>query len=163
MRVKDLTGEQFGRLTVLKRVGTAKNGNAVWECRCSCGRTVAVDGYRLRSAQVRSCGCLRREVARERAASNPAFRAHQHAHGRDLTNDEGISLNSLVRSKRNKSGVVGVSYNPTNNRWFARLRYQGKYVLLKSCETFDEAVALRKAAESRYLGKPTEELAQSVQ
>lgn len=163
MRVKDLTGEQFGRLTVLKRVGTAKNGNAAWECQCTCGQIVKVDGYRLRSGQVRSCGCLRREVARKHAASNPAFMAHQHAHGRDLTNDEGISLNSLVKSKRNKSGVVGVSYNPTNHRWFARLRYQGRYVLLKSCETFEEAVALRKAAESRYLGKPAEELAASVQ
>lgn len=153
MRVMDLTGQKFGRLLVLHRAGTAANGNASWQCRCDCGNIVVVDGYRLRHHQVKSCGCLRREVSRRYAANNPAFTAHQKAHGTDLVSDDGVPLNSLIRSKRNKSGVIGVSYNAANQRWFARLRHNGKYVLLKACDSFDEAVALRRAAERQYLGR----------
>ena len=52
MRLKDLTGETFSRLTVLERAESAPNGNARWLCQCSCGRQVVVDSYRLRKAVV---------------------------------------------------------------------------------------------------------------
>ena len=31
----NLTGQRFGRLTAVKRVGT-KNGSPLWECICDC-------------------------------------------------------------------------------------------------------------------------------
>ena len=33
---KDLTGQQFSRLTALKDVGRSKSGDVLWECECSC-------------------------------------------------------------------------------------------------------------------------------
>lgn len=61
--LKDETGNVYGRLTVLERVfPNANNGKqAVWKCRCICGREVNVLGIYLRSGNSRSCGCLKLE------------------------------------------------------------------------------------------------------
>lgn len=62
---KDLTGQRFGRLTVVADSGKRNNGYILWECRCDCGNTKIVDGWRLRSGATQSCGCLRQELAVE--------------------------------------------------------------------------------------------------
>lgn len=57
----DLTGRQFGRLTVIEQVPTDKK-QAKWICACSCGqRTVVVASYLVKGA-TKSCGCLRTET-----------------------------------------------------------------------------------------------------
>lgn len=62
-QIKDLAGQRFGRLTVLKFVGLQKR-YAWWKCKCDCGETVdSVRGSRLISGSTRSCGCLQIELA----------------------------------------------------------------------------------------------------
>lgn len=57
----DMTGLTFSRLTVVSR---AENDGtrAVWNCVCSCGKDVSVDGKKLRTGHTKSCGCYRSEV-----------------------------------------------------------------------------------------------------
>ena len=59
----DLTGQKFGRWTVLERVANDKYGNAMWLCECSCDNktTSVVSGHSLRLGLSRSCGCARAE------------------------------------------------------------------------------------------------------
>lgn len=57
---KDLTGMKFGRLTVIEFVGVI-NGRAYFKCRCDCGNIHIVSGRNLKSGEVKSCGCLRKE------------------------------------------------------------------------------------------------------
>lgn len=63
-RVKDLTGQRFGRLEVIAYAGNDKRGKSMWLCRCTgedCGgRQVTVLGYSLRGGDTNSCGCLKR-------------------------------------------------------------------------------------------------------
>ena len=64
----DLTGERFGRLTVIERcgstrVGVDKEAVPVWKCLCDCGTERIVMGHNLRSGGTQSCGCLRNERA----------------------------------------------------------------------------------------------------
>lgn len=54
----DLTGQKFGRLTVLKDSGQKKSNEHLWECQCSCGKICLVKGVHLRTGQTKSCGCL---------------------------------------------------------------------------------------------------------
>lgn len=61
---KDITGQKFGRLTVVKRAGT-KDNRAMWLCRCECGNELIVEGHKLRSGNTKSCGCYQRDIARE--------------------------------------------------------------------------------------------------
>lgn len=56
-RFIDLTGQKFGRLTVLERKGNTSGGNAQWLCACDCGgQTIATTSI-LRSRHKLSCGC----------------------------------------------------------------------------------------------------------
>lgn len=59
----DLTGQRFGRLTVVARDYTDRNRNIYWKCQCDCGNECSVRGSHLKSGQTRSCGCLNAEVA----------------------------------------------------------------------------------------------------
>lgn len=63
-RFIDLTGQRFGRLTVLERAENCTNGpkpRTRWRCRCDCGKEVVVLVGSLRSGSTQSCGCLHRE------------------------------------------------------------------------------------------------------
>lgn len=60
-RVKDLTGQRFGRLVALGCVGRTKHQKSVWRCQCDCGNTVGVVAGSLNSGNTRSCGCLKDE------------------------------------------------------------------------------------------------------
>ena len=44
----DLTGQRFGKLTVIARDGSDKNNKATWLCRCDCGKETVVRGSDLR-------------------------------------------------------------------------------------------------------------------
>jgi 5-methylcytosine-specific restriction endonuclease McrA len=63
---KDLTGQNFNRLTVLKRVGRAKSGSAIYLCKCKCGSLCKVTGAHLTNGATKSCGCLRTELNRKK-------------------------------------------------------------------------------------------------
>ena len=63
-RYNDLTGQKFGRWTVLYKTSKrTKNRTVIWHCRCECGNEKDVDAYTLRSGQSKSCGCLQKEIA----------------------------------------------------------------------------------------------------
>lgn len=67
MRVVDLTGQVFGRLTVLSRGENSSSGKARWICRCECGEETTVRSTDLRSGDTKSCGCLSRETTAQRS------------------------------------------------------------------------------------------------
>ena len=60
-KIKDLTGQKFGRLTVKERVENAKDGRAQWLCECDCGGEHVTKGKYLLNGECKSCGCLSRE------------------------------------------------------------------------------------------------------
>ena len=55
--LKDLTGQRFGRLVVIRRAGSTPRGLATWWCNCDCGNEVTVRGADMRSGRSKSCGC----------------------------------------------------------------------------------------------------------
>lgn len=61
-RIKDLTGQRFGRLTVIEFVGQDKHKRALWKCKCDCGRECVKNSKHLTPAGTKSCGCLLSEV-----------------------------------------------------------------------------------------------------
>lgn len=63
-RVKDLSGQRFGRLVVLHRDESAPSGRSKWVCRCECGEIVSVLRNHLVSGSTKACGgdCARKKV-----------------------------------------------------------------------------------------------------
>lgn len=56
---KDLTGQKFGKLTVISRVSKVGEGKIKWLCKCDCGTETIVDGSNLKNGHTCSCGCIR--------------------------------------------------------------------------------------------------------
>jgi hypothetical protein len=75
LKRRDLTGQKFGRWTVVAFAGVNQRRNACWLCRCDCGEQKVVEGKNLRSGNSRSCGCLSDEL--------PHCRHLTHGHTRD--------------------------------------------------------------------------------
>ena len=60
----DVTGQRFGRLVALERVG-ARNYMSIWRCVCDCGSETNVAIGHLRNGHTKSCGCLKAQMAEE--------------------------------------------------------------------------------------------------
>lgn len=59
----DLTGQRFGRLTVIKRTEEiATNKSAKWHCVCDCGNYCIKTSSSLRRFEKNSCGCWKSEI-----------------------------------------------------------------------------------------------------
>ena len=56
---QDLTGRIFGEIKVISYAG-----NQMWNCVCSCGNSLTVNGQHLRNGHTSSCGCKSAEKAR---------------------------------------------------------------------------------------------------
>lgn len=63
-KLKDLTGQRFGRLVVKERVTDKKYKRVHWICQCTCGNPeqIIVASNNLLSGHTQSCGCLHKET-----------------------------------------------------------------------------------------------------
>lgn len=60
----DLSGQKFGRLTVIKfdkKIETSNNRKYYWLCKCEYGNIVSINSANLKNGHTLSCGCLRLE------------------------------------------------------------------------------------------------------
>lgn len=58
------------RLTVVEVLPSNPRGEAMWKCQCKCGNVKVIRAKSVRSGATKSCGCLARELARQRATGN---------------------------------------------------------------------------------------------
>lgn len=77
MAFHDLSGQRFGRLTVVKRAANTSRGGARWECRCDCGTDRVVASNNILSGISRSCGCLARELVADACRARRIVGEHQ--------------------------------------------------------------------------------------
>lgn len=58
-KAEDISGCRFGKLLVIRRCGSDKNRNSLWECLCDCGNVRIVAKRLLTDGRAKSCGCSR--------------------------------------------------------------------------------------------------------
>ena len=61
----NLLGKKFGRLTVIEETNERKNRQVIWRCKCDCGNIVLVRTNDLKQGLTTSCGCYKREIAKQ--------------------------------------------------------------------------------------------------
>lgn len=66
-KVKDLTGQHFGKLVALERAGISNRGCLLWKCQCDCGNTIVAESIFLLRGSKKSCGCMMRKHLQEGA------------------------------------------------------------------------------------------------
>ena len=135
MKKLDLTGQRFGKITVLRPAENIGDCTA-WVCRCDCGQETVVRTDKLRRGRTKSCGC-QREISAALARRNLIF-------------VDGTCVNR-VRSKcvwkNNTSGVPGVDWWSARQRWRAAITFKKKRYYLGAYYNFEDAVKARKRAE----------------
>ena len=77
----DLTGQRFGRWTVLAEAPKTRPGQSKWHCRCDCGNEKPAIHYTsLVSGRSKSCGCRKRQLSQkplheQHGHVNPTYRS----------------------------------------------------------------------------------------
>lgn len=143
----DLTGQKFGRLTVLSRDPAQHD---YWICECECGNRKSIVMASLRNGNTRSCGCIHGEIVAEigkrTVAKNVAkqIAVNQAYH----TNFQVIANENLP--KNNRSGHKGVCWDKRRQMWEANIQVHGKKKFLGRYYDIADAIKARETAEEEY-------------
>lgn len=122
----DMTGQQYGRLTVLERAGSTNAGIAKWLCQCTCGNKIIVQGNHLRNGHTLSCGCIQKEkasqlnvkdITNQKFGKLTAIKRLDKKQGTnyiwlcqcDCGNTYETSINNLTQGRVNSCGCLGLS------------------------------------------------------
>lgn len=103
----DLTGDIYGRLTVVEFKGIIKQRTS-WLCLCECGNTLVTNGNSLRRGKTISCGCYKSELLSKSSTT----------HGMALERQYRIWTSIISRCTRESDkgyknyGGRGISYDP---------------------------------------------------
>lgn len=60
-KTHDLTGQPFGRLVAVCKMGSAGDKSLNWLCRCECGNLIIASSNNLKRTNTQSCGCLQKD------------------------------------------------------------------------------------------------------
>ena len=60
MKILDLSGKKFNKLTVISKAASTRGGSITWNCICDCGneKIISSDHLTRKRDPVKSCGCL---------------------------------------------------------------------------------------------------------
>lgn len=142
-KFKDLTGQRFGRLTVVERaedyVSPKGYRNVQWLCKCGCEENnyTIVSGCSLTRGLTKSCGCLQKETSAENGRNNKKYNTY------DLSGEYGIGYTSkgeeflfdledynLIKDYCwfiDNKGYVS-AYNTSGSKLFHRQIMDGNYI-----------------------------------
>lgn len=98
----DLSGKTFGAVTVLERVGTDDNGNALYLCHCNiCGQEKELPATTIRRNPL-SCGCQQYNIDKMKELSIKA-------NAKTIVNGSRVSgVFSVKATSRSSTGVRGI-------------------------------------------------------
>lgn len=109
---QDLTGQTFGRLTVISRAET-RGGLTCWLCRCECGSETTVRARYLLTGHTKSCGCYQRDAMRERGRRSKGVRRGPQRRNRLTEISQNISPSPApVRREDNTPATKAAAYSP---------------------------------------------------
>lgn len=125
-----------------KRVDTS----VIWECECVCGKIFEVPAYYF--DKIKSCGCLKSDQCRKNGEKN-LIKVQENYY---LDGTSVIHIKQNKPFKTNKSGIRGVSWDKSREKWRAQIVFKGKNYYLGRFDKKEDAADARKEAE-KYLYK----------
>ena len=140
----DLTGQRFGRLTVisLNEEMSKQKRRSYWNCKCDCGNEKVVWGADLKRGRTNSCGCYNREMKSDKMKEkweDEEYRQMKSDKMRERWQDEEFrQIQSEIHSKMNgenspnwKGGITLISIYLRHllivEQWFNDSKKQANY------------------------------------
>lgn len=125
--------------------------------------TIRCDGYIISKTKARSCGTVRMHRLIMGISESLDGKMIDHVGGDNTRNDNrrfNLRVCTALENSQNHkicstniSGVTGVSFDATRNKWIAKMIYNKQYVLNRRYDTFEAAVQARRDAELKYKGQ----------
>ncbi len=147
----DLTGQVFGKLTVIgrsdKRSPRGKRTTPLWECRCECGNITYKAKDTLTNPDLSMCAECAAKYAAEKARAEAGF-----VEGTQLS-----KIRDMTPNKANTSGHRGIYYESKFNRYRAQIIFRGKRYYLGTYRDIEDAIKARQRAEEDFYGAFLEE------
>jgi len=156
---KDITGERFGKLMVIRRGKSDKFRKVRWICGCDCGNETLIRRSHLISGETKSCGCLRhmslsedhREKISEAAIkrwSNPIFKDRMSGDGcsEETRKKHAKAMEYLWEKPEYRKKMSDIARRNWNNKEYRNLQ-------IKRLSTFRHSVISRKKIGDRHRGK----------
>lgn len=141
-RAKDITGERFGKLTVLRPTGRKQGTNIVWLCQCDCGKQTELSTSSLKASYRVSCGCYAREHLKQVSEMGLTYLREN-----ELKDQTSLCRLTAKTPNTNTSGRKGVFFDRNKRRWVAHICIQKKRIHLGYFNKFEDAVKAREKAE----------------
>lgn len=126
---------------------TGKKGEYyVWRCLCPCGKEFDVSTELFK--RIKSCGCAQdRARKRQRDTILKDFRENAMQDGTFI-----YAIKDKKMLKNNTSGICGVSWDKSRQKWLAQITFKGKNYYLGRYDNIEDAAKMRKIAEKRMFG-----------
>ena len=114
-KLKDLTGQRFGRLVVKSFAGYKKTNNgrnkAIWTCDCDCGNKKDIAGGDLTSGRTKSCGCYQKENLENLKYTN---------------RERNYNKGKIKQNRYDLSGEYGIGYTEKDDEFYFDLEDYNK-------------------------------------
>ena len=152
LKSPDLTGQVFGKLTVIGRSDKCSSRGArttpMWECRCACGAITYKATDTLTNPDVSMCAACAEQQHARIARESAGY----------IAGTQVSKIRNRKSASENTSGYRGVYYDGKTNKYRARLVFQGKLMNFGSYEHVEDAIKARQRAEEEIFGKFLEAL-----
>ena len=124
-KLKDLTGNKFGKLTVLKQYNNKNDTHSYWICQCECGNiTKPIMGKDLTSGAIKSCGCFRKEKTKEMASERWKDEEYRTNH----SGENHWNYNSDLTEEEREERASDRRNNSNFKRWSKKVKEQANYI-----------------------------------
>nr|DAK99465.1 MAG TPA: hypothetical protein [Caudoviricetes sp.] len=136
-----MINQKFGKLTVIDII--IENNRTKCLCVCDCGKKLWVESGSLKNCHTSSCGCFQKDKAKMNIPYLQKYR------DKNLIENTHLDKISSSIQKNNTSGIKGVYFHSSSQKWVAKLTFQ-KHTYLKEFKNKDDAIKYRKELEEKY-------------
>ena len=133
-------GDKFSLLTAIKPTDKPVPKGVAWLCKCECGNRIEIASYLLYREDIKSCGCLRKEIAKEKLKK---------AHPLLFEKKRSATVDTPATT-RSSTGIRNIFYRESKGLYVLSIERNGvRY--LQNFKSMEEAKDVKKIVLDRYL------------
>lgn len=150
MKRLDIVGNKYGKLYVIKDVGTSEDGHSLFRCKCDCGNE---KGIKVCNRWKKSFINFLKDMGNRPSSKHTIDRINPHG---DYT-PENCRWATLLQQSHNQrvhststTGVAGIYYVKNKDHFHTAIAIKSKRIFIGLFDNIKEAIIARRNAELFY-------------